>query len=466
MDATCSKHEARVVGSERYVVALTIIAVLLPALLALASAAPHAQQEVSVSEEWVLNVGSGIPYSIDLSADGSVAVVAIEYPAKLLVIDVGAGKVVKEVGGFGEDCYASFAAIAPDGSRAAIIVSRAISKDNYAFRVALVSLSTGRTLWTSPEYPGYGWNVDFSDDGGLLVASSGTDNAVYAFRTSSGEVVWRTELPGVAKVFGVSVSGGRVFASVVTSKGDGAVVILSEDGAEVGRIEGLPGRPLLPTLSPSGKLLTIPVGLTESEGSYRGWVMLYDAATLKKIWSSPELGEYPWVAAFLPSQQVVATVLDNGNVCFLSLKDGSVLECESHEGWAGDSLASIPSSGLVVATLDRKVSSGDYIGKVIAYRVSLVGGGQPSTTAPQTTTKPSTTQPTTPQTTPITTQASTSAVTTPATTTKPSGGLPWTLVVGGGVGAALAAIILALVLVKRRSRPAPTYMPPPPPPPA
>lgn len=467
MDTTYVVREARV--SRQYVTALVIIVTLLPALLATASAPLRAQQGLSVSEEWVLNTGSGIPYSIDLSADGSTAVVAIEYPAKLLVVDVTAGKIVKEVGIFSKDYYASFAAITPDGTKAAILLSRPVSKDNYVFRVALVSVSTGKTLWMSSEYLGYGWNVDFSDDGKLVVVSPGSDNTIYAFRTSNGAVAWKTELSGVAKTLGVRAGGGRVFVSTVTSKGEGTVVILSNDGDEVSRIKNLPGKPILSTLSPDGKLLTIPIGLTESESSFKGWVALYDTATLKRLWLSPDLGEYPWVAAFLPSQQVVATVLDNGKVCFLSISDGSVLKCETHKGWAGDSLASIPSLGLVIVTMDKKVSSDEYVGKVIAYRVSLAGGGQPSTTAPQTTTKPSTTQPTTPKTTPITTQAGTGAatgdVTTPATTTKPGKGVPWTLVAGGGVGAAVA-VILALIFLKLRSRQKPAYMPPPPPPPA
>lgn len=467
MDITYVVREARV--SRQYVTALVIIATLLPALLATTSPPLQAQQGLSVSEEWVLDTGSGIPYSIDLLADGSTAVVAIEYPAKLLVVDVVAGKIVKEVGVFSKDYYASFAAITPDGTKVAILLSRPVSKDNYVFKVALVSVSTGKTLWMSSEYPGYGWNVDFSDDGKLVVASPGSDNTVYAFRTSNGAVAWKTELSGVAKILGVRAGGGRVFVSTVTSEGEGAVVILSDEGDEVGRIKNLPGQPILPTLSPDGKLLTIPIGLTESESSFRGWVALYDTATLKRLWLSPDLGEYPWVATFLPSQQVVATVLDNGKVCFLSLSNGSVLKCETHKGWAGDSLASIPSRGLVIATIDKKVSSNEYVGKIIAYRVSLAGGGQPSTTAPQTTTKPSTTQPTTPKTTPITTQAGTGAatgdVTTPATTTKPGGGVPWTLVAGGGVGAAVA-VILALIFLKLRSRQKPAYMPPPPPPPA
>ncbi|GEM_PF-3914938 len=454
--------------SRQCVTALVIIVVF----LAITSAPLQAKQRLNINEEWVLDTGSGIPYSIDLSADGSIAVVAIEYPASLLVVDVATGNIVRKVS-MGKDYYAAFAAITPDGAKAALLLSRPVSKDNYVFRIALVSVDTGKTLWRTSEYPGFGWNVDFSDDGKLIVASPASDNVVYAFRTSNGAVAWKTKLSGAAKLWGVRASGGKVFVGIVTGEGEGMVVVLSKDGEEVNRIKNLPGQPILPTLSPNSKLLAIPIGLTESESSFRGWIALYDATTLKKVWLSPNLGEYPWVAAFLPAQQVVATVLDNGKVCFLSLNDGSVLRCEIHKGWAGDSLASVPSRGLVIVTMDKKLSSGEYVGKIIAYRVSLAGGGQPSTTAPQTTTKPSTTQPTTPATasqptTPATTHAGTSAVTgdvtTPATTTKPGGGVPWALVAGGGVGVAVV-VVIALILLKRRSR-QPAYMPPPPPPPA
>jgi hypothetical protein len=250
-----------------------------------------------------------------------------------------------------------------------------------------------------------------------------------------------------------------VFVGALRGESEGSVVILNTNGKVIGRISNLPGRPTRSALSPDGKFLAVPIGMTGSGGSYEGRVALYDLTRMKRVWLSPNLGDYPWETAFLLPQHAVVTIVDNGNLCFLSMSDGSVIRCVTHKGWAGDSIALIPSRGLLIVTMDKKAPSGEYSGKVIAYRIGLTGGGQPSTTAPQTTAMP-----TTPATTHATTSEVTGDVTTPAATTKPGGGMPWHLIAGGAIGAAVV-VALALVVLKRRSRASP-YPPIPPPPPA
>jgi len=323
----------------------------------------------NVTKEWVTDTGPGITYYVDLTADGSKAVVAIEYPPRVDVIDVSSGKVIKEISGF-SGYYVSAAAVSPSSDKVAILLSRNAGGNKYFFKVVLTSLSTGKKIWSSKEYPGFGWNLDFTDDGKLIIASPGNDNTVYAFNALSGALAWKHSISKVDDVIGVKAYGSRIYVGAASEGTKGYLIVLNNAGREVTRVSGLPGRPLTPALSPNGKLLAVPVGLPESQSVFKGWVILYDTTTMKRIWTSPNLGEYPWTAAFLPSLNTVVTVLDDGKVCFLSMKDGLPIKCERNEGWFGDFVVTIPSKGLAIVALDKKVSSNKHVGRVIAYRAT------------------------------------------------------------------------------------------------
>ena len=462
----------------RVATALTLVVVVVAALTYGVITAPTAgaYARVKVVRAWYVDVGSGVPYSIDVTPDGSLAVIATDYPPRLILVSTDSGEIMGEVKNVCSECLLSSATISPDGSRVAVIAARSTGGDNYVFKVVTVSLKTRKVVWASKEFPSFGWTLRYSPDGKLIVVTSGDGDKVYALRSDTGALVWTVSISGAEKVLGVATSSGGVYVTYLTTDGDGGVMLISYGGKEVRKVTGLEGTPLIPSLTLDGKLLTIPLGISKGGDTYAGKVVALNPSTLKRLYESPELSDYVWATTPIheAGANVVAGIIDNGTVCFFTQWDLKPITCARNKGWAGDDLAALPNKPVVLITIDKKQSSGDYVGRVVAYKVWAEGTGTaPHTTTQPSTTQPSTTQPTTPATTPATTTQpttpqTTQQQTTPPTTTKPSTTQPPWLLIGAGAAGAVVVLIVIVAVITRRRRAGyygGAYAPPPPPPP-